>query len=155
MRRTVRWLALAATLAVMLLIFYLSAQDGAASGALSNAVADRVQTTAVQQVTPGWFSGNFNANIRKWAHVYVYCALGICVGTTVCIWRPKWTARRQALAAAGICVVYAAGDELHQYFVPGRAMLAEDVVIDAAGFLPCLLLICLLFWLWRRCHPER
>src|SRR3989344_2654413 len=34
-----------------------------------------------------------------------------------------------------ICVVYAALDELHQYFVPGRYPSTSDVLMDSAGIL--------------------
>lgn len=33
-------------------------------------------------------------------------------------------------------MLYAAGDEFHQYFVPGRAAQLSDVAVDAMGFLP-------------------
>lgn len=42
-----------------------------------------------------------------------------------------------------LCVLYAASDELHQYFVPGRAALVGDVVIDALCILPGVAGVCL------------
>lgn len=39
---------------------------------------------------------------------------------------------RYALTAG---ILYAASDELHQYFVPGRACQLRDVVIDGLGVL--------------------
>ena len=36
-------------------------------------------------------------------------------------------------AALGFCFLYACTDELHQYFVPGRACRFKDVMIDTAG----------------------
>lgn len=155
MRRVAKWLALAAALGVMLLIFFLSAQDGEVSGALSNTVLNHVQGSSAEQVVPSWFSGNAYANIRKWAHVYVYCALGLTVGAAACLWLERWPLYRCGGLAAAVCVLYAISDEIHQYFVPGRAMLAEDVWIDAVGFVPCILLVCLTAWLWRRLHTKR
>lgn len=32
-----------------------------------------------------------------------------------------------------ICFLYAAGDEIHQYFVPGRACRMLDILIDTSG----------------------
>lgn len=47
-------------------------------------------------------------------------------------------------------MLYAAGDEFHQYFVPGRAAQLSDVVIDAMGFLPCVAAVYLVLWAVRR-----
>ena len=60
------------------------------------------------------------------------------------------TLRRQGMQAAVLCVLYAASDELHQYFVPGRAALVGDVVIDALGILPSVAGVCLLVWLHQK-----
>ncbi len=38
------------------------------------------------------------------------------------------------------CILYAASDEFHQLFVPGRAGLVTDVCIDSAGALLGILL---------------
>lgn len=54
------------------------------------------------------------------------------------------------MRAAVLCVLYAASDELHQYFVPGRAALVGDVVIDALGILPGVAGVCLLVWLHQK-----
>ena len=43
-----------------------------------------------------------------------------------------------------------AGDEFHQYFVPGRAAQLSDVAIDAMGFLPCVAAVYLVLWAVRR-----
>ena len=43
------------------------------------------------------------------------------------------TLRKAALVAWGCATLYAATDELHQLFVPGRAGLFTDVLIDATG----------------------
>ena len=54
------------------------------------------------------------------------------------------------MQAAVLCVLYAASDELHQYFVPDRAALVGDVVIDALGILPGVAGVCLLVWLHQK-----
>ena len=40
-------------------------------------------------------------------------------------------------------IVYATSDEIHQYFVPGRACMIEDVFIDTLGVILGILLIML------------
>ena len=41
--------------------------------------------------------------------------------------------RYTALLTAALCMLYAISDEVHQYFVPSRAMLLSDVGIDVFG----------------------
>lgn len=150
-----KWIFLAVTLLLMAVIFFLSGQEGERSYALSQSVAHQIQeNAATQSVVPSWFSENFHANVRKWAHVYLYAMLGISTALTVAAFAGAWWrkgAGRGALCCGGtaamICFAYAAGDELHQYFVPGRACLVSDVFVDAIGFLPGIALVC---WLWYR-----
>lgn len=135
----------------MLAIFLFSSQPGTVSGALSDRVADAVEQNGAGALAPGWFSINQYANIRKWAHIYIYCALGVSMALTVHAWARRGGLLRQALAAVVFCTVFAASDELHQYFVPGRAMLLTDVGVDMLGFIPCIALTFLLIaWRTRR-----
>lgn len=146
-----KWISLAVTLGIMALIFLLSAQPGERSGALSEQVLDQMQQSGTADVfIPEWFSANVQANVRKWAHVYIYAVLGASTMVTALCWRWGKNVPRCGAWAALVCVVFAASDELHQYFVPGRAMLATDVVVDALGFLPGILLAGLVVWLLRR-----
>ena len=146
MKKYAKYLALAVTLASMAVIFVLSSQPAELSTKVSRAV-----TEPVQAITPLWFSTtNLNANVRKWAHIYIYCALGVSMAVTVQLWLHRVTMRQKALLASALCMLYAAGDELHQYFVPGRAAQLSDVAIDAMGFLPCAAAVYLVLWAVRR-----
>ncbi len=40
-------------------------------------------------------------------------------------------------------IIYATSDEIHQYFVPGRACMIEDVFIDTLGVMLGISLILL------------
>jgi VanZ family protein len=74
--------------------------------------------------------------LRKCAHLTEYAILAFLVRRTlrhlVESLRAPWSAR---LVAAVITVVflYAASDECHQTFVPGRTALVSDVLIDTSG----------------------
>jgi len=135
---------LCVTLALMAAIFLLSAQPGTSSSALSNQVTARVTSGPARRLTPEWFSANLNANVRKWAHVYIYCALGVSVSLMLHLFADAGksggarTLAREALFSAAVCTLYAASDEFHQLFVPGRAGMVQDVGVDALGFLPCV-----------------
>ena len=68
-----KWIFLAMMLGVMAVIFVLSAQPGEQSYALSAQLAQQLQQEDMAQAAPGWFSADFHANLRKWAHVWLYC----------------------------------------------------------------------------------
>ena len=138
------------SLGLMALIFWFSAQPGSASGALSNQVADSLGGAAAGVVTPAWFSRNAYANVRKWAHIYVYAALGASVWLTLRAWAPAWRTWGWGVAALAICTVYAGTDELHQYFVPGRAMLFSDIWVDALGAAVGIAVTAAVIWLWGK-----
>lgn len=82
-----------------------------------------------------------NALVRKYAHFTLYSALGM---TTVLFFGivvfNNWKFRTW-LCAFICCVLYAASDEYHQSFVPGRGALVSDVVLDSFGALWSSLLI--------------
>jgi VanZ family protein len=77
--------------------------------------------------------------IRKAAHFIEYFILSALVSaawaaTALRKGRRGRDARGRAmLFGMAFGAVYAATDELHQYFVPGRAARAADVLLDAAG----------------------
>jgi VanZ family protein len=71
--------------------------------------------------------------LRKAAHFAEYFILG---GLMANAWRSTLTPRylwRICLLSIVFCAVYAATDEVHQLFVPGRAARLADVAIDSAG----------------------
>lgn len=132
-----KYLSAFVTLAIMGLLFYFSSQPGSVSTEVSGVVADSFQSSAVGRVlAPAWFSVlNPNANMRKWAHIYLYLAFGFSTALTARLWLQGPRAKRHPVlfpagCAAPFCLLYAALDELHQYFVPGRAGLASDVLLD-------------------------
>ncbi len=67
--------------------------------------------------------GTWDTILRKGAHVTEYAVLGGLLYRAL---------GREALALA-TGIVYAATDELHQYFVRGRHASPVDVAIDAVG----------------------
>lgn len=83
--------------------------------------------------------------VRKCAHFTEYAVLGVIVmGNVRSRWEPP-SRRPLAFVALGACVPLA--DESIQLFVPGRAGMMRDVLIDLAGLATGLLLS----WVaWRR-----
>ncbi|MBR4896028.1 MAG: VanZ family protein [Clostridia bacterium] len=70
--------------------------------------------------------------VRKLAHFLIFAVLGFLT-TAAC--SVDLGGKEAFLTALAIGIVYAATDEIHQAFVPGRACQFRDVLIDASGVL--------------------
>ncbi|WP_242960247.1 VanZ family protein [Drancourtella sp. An12] len=88
------------------------------------------------------FAEAINYPVRKTAHATEYAILGIFVFMR-CRCQDTWSRKRMIATAWGISTVYAATDEFHQIFVPGRAGMVTDVMIDSSGALAGILLAAL------------
>ena len=113
------------TLAIYAAICWFSAQPSEISDTQSAAVADLIGIQAE------WIT-NF---VRKLAHVLLYVALGASAGFAWLRRDPSEPKRfgRVMPRATALCAALAALDELHQLFVPGRAALISDVLLDTAS----------------------
>ncbi len=131
----------ALTLAVMLLIFLLSAQDAERSTDLSEGLLSSRLGALLERLLPGLTGQGFSYDLRKYAHVFEYFCLG--VSGSLLFRELYWKrpgARAEAFASSvGLSFLYACSDELHQLFVPGRTGRFSDVLVDAAGFVPAAL----------------
>lgn len=72
--------------------------------------------------------------VRKGAHFSAYAILGGLCFVEFSYFKGV-NFKKQFTAAFFISVLYAASDEIHQYFVPGRACEFRDVMIDSCGAL--------------------
>ena len=123
----------------MAIIFSFSAKDADESTKESNAVgmflgsivySDFEEWTEEEQQA---FAETWDHLVRKCAHMTEYAILGFFLVGAGYVGREK--CRRAMGQAFGIAVLYAATDEIHQYFVPGRACMFTDVGIDSVGAL--------------------
>lgn len=89
------------------------------------------------------YAGRIDHPIRKLAHMSEYAVLGFLAAGSYA------DRRKKRLDAIGIPfligALYAASDELHQMFVPGRSCQATDVFIDSCGVLAGVLAGWLMF----------
>jgi VanZ family protein len=119
----------------MVFIFSMSAKDAASSSVLSSGICYRICSIFVK----GFENMDMEARlemaaslsfiVRKSAHFIEYTLLGILYS---CCFRSFGTKR--AFLWPSLCgTLYAATDELHQMFVPGRSCQLSDICIDAAG----------------------
>jgi VanZ family protein len=79
------------------------------------------------------FSWNFI--IRKFAHLSAFGFLAFLV------WKAVFPHKLSYIGAWCFTALYAASDEWHQSFQPGRTPLFTDVLIDAAGAFIVLLVV--------------
>lgn len=133
----------------MTVIFIMSAQPAKESSQLSDGIVTKVisavyadfddlslshQTTITDTVT---------FIVRKSAHFSEYFILGVlCFFVANTFKKRKFYVR--IVSAVIFAVVYAASDEIHQYFVPGRACRFGDICIDTAGSVLAIALLVLI-----------
>lgn len=89
------------------------------------------------------FAAKVDHPIRKTAHALEYTVLGICVTGFLYKKDRKW--RYNVLFAWLLGTIYAASDEFHQLFVPGRSGQLSDVMLDSAGVLLGVLIVSVIF----------
>lgn len=124
---------------VMVLIFVFSGQNGDTSSEVSSFAEQLLSFLHIDWlITPGLVHG-IGISVRKWAHIYVYMALGI----TSSMWLNTWplAAWKRGGLAALICCFYSATDEFHQTFIPGRCGTWKDMLYDGTGWAAGILLM--------------
>ena len=120
---------------VMLAIFCFSAQDGDESQRLSDGFLASLIGRVLEALLPRLTEKGMDFDIRKYAHMTEFCALGVCSFLYISE-RRRWARDlHAALLALGFSLLYAGTDELHQLFVPNRACRFADVLVDGVGIL--------------------
>lgn len=112
----------------MLVIFLLSHQDASQSGSLSSGLLTRILGLLAPILPPKLPLPLLHLILRKGAHFTAYLILSLLVLRTQ---EDKSTSFR--LKALLLCSLYAMTDEFHQTFIPGRAGLVTDVLLDTSG----------------------
>lgn len=74
--------------------------------------------------------GSISHFIRKTAHFTAYSVLGFFSSFVAGKRNPVGIG---SAGTVGFCFLYAVSDEIHQYFVPGRACMFTDVLLDTCG----------------------
>ena len=73
--------------------------------------------------------------VRKAAHFTLYAIMGVICFNALFYTYGK-SNKKFWIIAILICFIYAISDEVHQMFVPGRACMIKDIVIDTLGAIP-------------------
>ncbi|MGX8698777.1 MAG: VanZ family protein [bacterium] len=154
-RKRSPWLTLVPVALLMVAIFCFSAQPADASSRLSAWVLDVLRSLLRPLLrlfgSASWhgvFKFNAEYLLRKLAHFTEYALLGFLTVRHVLAVNRSANVRFAYpggwLAAWLWAILYAAGDEFHQRFVPGRAGQVRDAALDAAGALCGILAFLLL-----------
>lgn len=132
---------------IMVLIFYMSAQNSQASSETSGGLIDFIarifnsQYDSMSEQGREEYVAGFQFIVRKSAHFSAYCALAFYLSLAG-ITFVNIKKRYRFLLSFLITVFYAVTDEIHQLFVVGRSCELRDIFIDSGG----ALLGCFLLW---------
>ena len=131
----------------MVLIFYLSSQTARDSSELSGYLIRKLAEFlrpdfhSLVPAKQAQFVAGLQHVARKAAHALLYMVLGILCMTAFSFRHQRWYLA--IIPAALVCAGYAATDEVHQLFVPGRSGELGDLAIDFCGSLAGILLVVL------------
>ncbi len=129
----------------MTVIFIMSAQPAKESSQTSSKFVSKVidvvysdfESFSVEEQTNITHSITFT--VRKTAHFLEYFVLGALATIAVFTFK-NGSIYLKILEATLFSVFYAVSDEVHQYFVPGRACRISDVCIDFVGSICAIVL---------------
>ena len=126
------------TIAVMVCIFLFSCENADDSSDTSGNFVNLIISIFYGDYDelPLWeqeeIRGNISHFIRKTAHFTIFAALGFFAFLTS---GQKKLLCKGTAAVLIFCGLYAVSDEIHQYFVPGRACMLRDMLLDTCGSL--------------------
>lgn len=133
-------------LAVYMMMFGFSAQNGQESGGLSFFLSKKFVQMADYFETGEWSLAQLNSRaemlqffVRKAAHFSEYALLGILEYLLAC--EGLKTDKKRIPLVGGILFLSGMADEFHQWFVPGRYASIWDVCLDFAGGMTGMLLV--------------
>ncbi len=159
-KTTAKYILTAVTIAWCIMIFALSAVRSTQSnsvtvkdaGILSSIfVKDYDMKTIREQIDiTAWV----HHLLRKAAHFAEFAILGFLLTADIYLW---FSPRKPLLFISALVsgTVYAASDEIHQYFVPGRSCEFKDVVIDAAGVAGGVIFTFIIMYIAARISAKR
>lgn len=123
---------------IMVMIFAFSAKPAINSNKSSlKIVNDMIQiyqtvtNTEIQTDQRIQLENRLNLIVRKTAHFSEYLLLAAAIAFHLAVWEGK--GKSLYVLPIIISFLYAATDEYHQLFVPGRSGMFRDVLIDTSG----------------------
>lgn len=106
------------------------------------------QFTELSETEKEELTQKFNPYIRKFAHYSLYTIGGILIIINLKQYK-NLKNKKQIIISLIIGVIYSISDEIHQYFIPGRACKLKDIYIDSLGILTGIVLVLLVIKLYQ------
>ncbi len=146
------------TIFLLFLIFGFSAQDGESSGSLSFQVSlflVRLFSPLIPAVQSEdilmEYAELIHLYVRKAAHMTEYFLLALSLQLPLAAWLSRFlTWKRRIAIGTAATVLFAALDEYHQTFVPGRSGNLTDVCIDSVGAIAASIVLYIFFTLRKQ-----
>ena len=129
------------TVVIMLIIFFMSAQPADNSQEQSDLVLWLLHKIGMaENITDSGEAFFLFVSIRKIAHMTIFFALAFSMNIAIYNVRHFTNSTTETITLIG-SYIYAALDELHQTFVPGRAGMITDTMIDLIGIVIAILIL--------------
>ena len=141
------------TIAVMTVIFMLSADNADESNAKSDIVSGSIINAVLEFFNlEGKRAEKFIDNcvmiVRKTAHFTEYAVLGFLI---LSVSESFFIRRKISVPTALITgALYAVSDEIHQSFVPGRSCQISDMLLDTAGVMAGIIMLIVLIAIYKK-----
>ena len=126
----------------MIVVFLFSGQQGKDSGNTSSKFIKVILKIFTKDVSEEKIQ-KLQLPIRKLAHFTIYAIGGMLV--ILLLNQYNISVFQKILYSQIFMTLYAATDEFHQKFVPGRTACIKDVLIDSSGALLAIVVITLFF----------
>ena len=135
------------------IIFIFSNQPSETSGELSGNLSRKILSTT-------GILGKINIDnqekvvittekvLRKIAHYSIYLLGGILLMSYANLY--KISTNKKMIYASIAGAIYATTDEIHQYFIPGRACMWQDIWLDSLGVATGVCIMCLIYMIFNR-----
>ena len=127
----------------MIIIFYFSRERAVDSEETSNSVIEFIVRLFGYRLTPH--------TVRKTAHALEFFGLTFAFNLAYGSTYMKFSPILSALSS----VFYSATDEIHQYFVEGRACRAGDLLVDFYGTLIMTAILVIAYVIFRKIMEKR
>lgn len=154
----IRTILIILTVAVMAVIFILSADNADESNAKSEVFSDSLVYKILDsfELTDDQIVEVIHicvVIVRKTAHFAEYAVLGFLLASvfTSFYLKPKLTVPTSFL----IGTLYAVSDEIHQYFVPGRSCQFSDMLLDSSGVICGIVFLMIIISLYKFIQKKK
>jgi len=137
------------------IIFGFSGQNGEESSGVSRKVTQFIVENILHspEETKMQMIEQMEGTVRKIAHFSIYTVVGILLMGLISTYKIEEMKRIYISIVIGI--IYATSDEIHQFFIPGRAAKFTDVMIDTMGVALGITIVLLLLEIWNKKEHKK